>query len=413
MDFAQLPPEVNSALIYSGPGSGPMLAASAAWMSLAGELRYVAAAFGSAVAALTEGPWQGPSAAAIIAASTPQVTWLGATAGQAERAAGQAMAAASAYEAAFFGSVPPPEIVSNRILLGALLATNFLGQNTAAIAATEAQYAEMWAQDAATMYTYAGTSAAAATLPPFNFAAPTVNAGGVAAQLTAVSQAIGTSAIPKDLHEIPKALSKLAGITNDPPWLNNPAVALGLSGHTWNATGDGVVVNGMLGDLAEGLTGSATLDASSPFDSYIRLISPLRLSTTASKDVEGLAESLTHFAPKAAEKAAEGATKALAAAPQALGGAVSGAAAAVGNALPVGGLSVPVSWAGSAPSGAPIVVTAGLNSAGGAAAASSPSGGFGGLPLMGSGAGRAAAAHFNAPRYGFKPTIVVHPLAGG
>jgi len=35
------------------------------------------------------------------------------------------------------------------------IATNILGQNTPAIAATEAQYMEMWAQDAAAMYGYA------------------------------------------------------------------------------------------------------------------------------------------------------------------------------------------------------------------------------------------------------------------
>ncbi|WP_252159672.1 PPE domain-containing protein, partial [Mycobacterium tuberculosis] len=40
-------------------------------------------------------------------------------------------------------------VVANRALLVALVATNFFGQNTPAIAATEAQYAEMWAQDAA------------------------------------------------------------------------------------------------------------------------------------------------------------------------------------------------------------------------------------------------------------------------
>ena len=42
-----------------------------------------------------------------------------------------------------------------------------LGQNTPAIAATEAQYAEMWAQDAAAMYGYAGSSAAASQLTSF------------------------------------------------------------------------------------------------------------------------------------------------------------------------------------------------------------------------------------------------------
>ena len=40
----------------------------------------------------------------------------------------------------------------NRSLLTALVATNVLGQNSAAIAATETDYAAMWAQDAAAMY---------------------------------------------------------------------------------------------------------------------------------------------------------------------------------------------------------------------------------------------------------------------
>jgi PPE-repeat protein len=44
--------------------------------------------------------------------------------------------------------VPPPIIEANRALLQALVATNLLGQNTPAIAATETLYAEMWAQDA-------------------------------------------------------------------------------------------------------------------------------------------------------------------------------------------------------------------------------------------------------------------------
>ena len=66
---------------------------------------------------------------------------------------------------------PHRSIVANRTLLASLVATNVLGQNTPAIATTEAHYAEMWAQDAAAMYGYAGSSAAASTLTPFARAA--------------------------------------------------------------------------------------------------------------------------------------------------------------------------------------------------------------------------------------------------
>ena len=76
----------------------------------------------------------------------------------------------------------------------ALVATNFLGQNTPAIAATEAHYGEMWAQDAAAMYGYAGASAAASTLTPFTPPAQTTNPAGLAGQAAAVAQAAGTSA---------------------------------------------------------------------------------------------------------------------------------------------------------------------------------------------------------------------------
>ena len=47
MDFALLPPEVNSARMYAGPGSGPMLAASAAWDGLAADLESTAASYQS------------------------------------------------------------------------------------------------------------------------------------------------------------------------------------------------------------------------------------------------------------------------------------------------------------------------------------------------------------------------------
>ena len=108
LDFAQLPPEINSALMYSGPGSGPMLAAAAAWQGLATELHTTAFSYGSLITGLVDGPWQGPAATAMAAAAAPQVAWLAGTGEQAEQVAGQAVAAVAAYEAAFAATVPPP-----------------------------------------------------------------------------------------------------------------------------------------------------------------------------------------------------------------------------------------------------------------------------------------------------------------
>ena len=181
MDFGALPPEIKSARMYAGPGSGSMMAAAASWNGLAAQLQSAAASYGSTITGLTSGRWIGPSSTAMAAAAAPYVAWMSATAGQAELAGTQALAAAGAYEAAFAMTVPPPVIAANRALLMMLVATNFLGQNTPAITATEAQYAEMWAQDAAAMYSYAATSAAtAAQVTPFTAAPQTANAAGLA-----------------------------------------------------------------------------------------------------------------------------------------------------------------------------------------------------------------------------------------
>ncbi|MFZ0905302.1 MAG: PPE family protein, partial [Mycobacterium sp.] len=158
LDFGLLPPEINSGRMYSGPGPGPMLAAAEAWDGLAAELGIASTGYGSAMSELTSSPWIGPTSLTMMAAVTPYISWLSTTAAQAEETANQARAAVAAYEAAFGMTVPPPVIEANRALLMALIATNFFGQNTPAIMATEALYAEMWAQDAAAMYGYAGAS---------------------------------------------------------------------------------------------------------------------------------------------------------------------------------------------------------------------------------------------------------------
>ena len=139
--------------------------------------------------------------------------------------------------------MPPPVIAANRSLLMALIATNVLGQNTPAIAATETQYAEMWAQDAAAMYGYAGSSASATTLTPFTPPAPTTNPGGLTGQAAAVAQATGAS--DRDEH---------AG----------GAIATDLRG-AHGATGARVAVAFHVGATSSGLTGILqSLGLSSP-----------------------------------------------------------------------------------------------------------------------------------------------------
>jgi PPE-repeat protein len=194
MDFAALPPEINSGRMYSGPGSGPMSAAAAAWDGLADELYLAAATYESEIVNLTGGPWRGPASASMAAAAADHIAWLKTTAAQAEQTSTQAKAAAGAFEAALWMTVPPPMIAANRSLLMELVATNILGQNTPAIATTEAQYAQMWAQDAAAMYGYAAASAGATTLTPFTPPAPATNPGGLAGQAAAVAHATGTLA---------------------------------------------------------------------------------------------------------------------------------------------------------------------------------------------------------------------------
>lgn len=149
-------PETISALLYTGPGSSPLMTTAAAWDTTSTALCSTAAAHGLVTTSI---PWTGPSATAMRAASARYQSWLTATADHAAHTAALARAAASAYETARATAVHPAAIAANRTQLATLTATNFLGVNTAAIAATEAQYAAMWAQDIAAMATYKATAA--------------------------------------------------------------------------------------------------------------------------------------------------------------------------------------------------------------------------------------------------------------
>ena len=178
LDFAWLPPEINSARIFAGAGSGPLHVAATAWDGLAQDLQASASSFDSVIVGLTSGPWAGPASASMAAAATPYVGWLTAAAGQAAAAAAQARAAAAAFESALTATVHPAAVTGNRTTLSTLVATNFFGMNAPAIAATEFQYVEMWAADVAAMLGYHSTSTSvAATLTQFD--TPPVSLAGL------------------------------------------------------------------------------------------------------------------------------------------------------------------------------------------------------------------------------------------
>ncbi|MEB3064810.1 MULTISPECIES: PPE family protein [Mycolicibacter] len=226
MDFGALPPEINSARMYAGTGPGSLLSSATAWQELAGELNSAATSYRSVVEGLTSGAWMGPSALAMAAAAGPYATWLGATGAQAQQAAAQLTAAVGAYETAYAATVPPSLIAANRSLQATLVATNILGQNTAVIAATEAEYLEMWAQDAAAMYGYAAASAAATQVTPFSSPPQTTDPSGQVSQaFSAAHSAASTTGTdtetlmsqgPQLISTTPSALQALATPTPDP-----------------------------------------------------------------------------------------------------------------------------------------------------------------------------------------------------
>lgn len=233
MDYGTLPPEVNSLRMYTGPGPGSLMAGAEAWDGLAAELYATANAYRAVISGLTAASWLGPSSASMTLAATSYASWLDRTAAQAEEAANQAKAAVLAYEEAFASTVPPPLIAANRAQFAQLVATNVLGQNTSAIAATEAQYLDMWAQDAAAMYGYAASSASATTLTPFTPPQQNTNPSGAATQEAVVGQAAaGTTtgnaqnavaSIQQSFSAVPSALQSLAAA----PAASSPTDTLG------------------------------------------------------------------------------------------------------------------------------------------------------------------------------------------
>ncbi len=340
MNFGTLPPEVNSGRMYAGPGSGPMLAAAAAWDGLAGQLHSTAAAYDSVISGLTGASWLGPSSTSMAAAAKPYVAWMSTTAAQAEQAATHAKAAAAAYETAFTMTVPPPVVAANRSLLMTLVATNILGQNTPAIATTEADYAEMWGQDAAAMYGYAGSSAAATALTPFTPPPPTTNPAGAAGQAAAAGQSIMSNG-PQLISAVPQALQGLAAA----PAAAAPA-APDLSGLLTALTLIVIPLTALDIPIA---TASATASSTSASASFTSVGTTYRgLLINADRDFAQGKGPFTGNGPGGAMlpqwivNGPNGFDAPLEAAPPPM-------AAGLGQARTVGALSVPSSWASAAP----------------------------------------------------------------
>ena len=258
-------------------------------------------------------------------ATTPFIAWLDSGGVEADQAASQAFAAAAAYEAAFAATIPPPVIAANRALLAALVATNFLGQNTPAIAATEALYMEFWAQDAGAMYSYASNSAAATQLTELPQPAEVSDPTGLVDQAIAVVKGAG-QAVQAQLNTVGSQLVPRVGDVLQT--LSSPLNGQGAAIDAW-------------------ITANTPLDDIVPL--YTKYLSPyLNSLALFNQSTIGFGDDAAGFSQigtlgailRTAAEAASKAAQAAAAAGRGLGG----VAANLGKALPIGKLSAPASW---------------------------------------------------------------------
>jgi PPE-repeat protein len=377
------------------------LAAAAAWNVLAAEMRCAAAAYNSVIRGLTSTGWYGPSSVSMLAAAAPFLAWLNASAAQAEQTGMQAGAAAAAFEAAFAMTVPPPVVAANRVLLANLVATNFFGQNIPAIAATEAEYAEMWAQDAGAMNGYAVASNSAAQLTPFRPPLTNTTPDAVAGQNEAVSQAANSAA--GNAQSLLSADTLSANdIAVDPLAAAAPQGSLTdyltglLDGSNNTALGSLLGSNFLSSSVITGSIGGG------PFNPQTILASAAGAMGNSSTVMQGLED--FGFG-------AEGAGTAALASSTVPSAGLAGPSAGIGNARLVGSMSVPQAWASAANIAASqtAVPVTGLSDIGnsGAPAAGGPGGVAG--PLGGTGRRLRRAI----PRYGIRPVVMPRPPAAG
>ena len=386
-DFGSRPPEVNSALIYSGAGAGPLSVASSAFANLSSELSSNATSYESIISQLTGSEWQGPSSEAMAAAAQPYITWLTTTSAQLQEASTKAMASAAAYQTAYSSSVPPAAILANRTQLAQLVPKNILGQYTAAIAALEAQYGEFWAQDAAAMYGYASASSAAATLSPLNPPEQNTNPGGQGQQAAAVSSAAGQNGSSAALN------NSLGGLQNAASAAASPAADTGTSIlSALNSLFGAPIVGNTIYNIGVTLAwNTAMMTATLPLLGHFLAGAPFGVTIS---DTTPLGAGL-------------GFGTTLAGASSGVGGVGGAALAGMGSASSVGGLSVPAAWSAAAPAAAGVGDVTLAGSATPAAAAGTAGVGGGGMngvmPGMAAAGGKSG---MGGPRYGGKPKFM-------
>ncbi len=415
MDFGALPPEINSGRMYSGPGSAPLRAASAAWNLLAAELESAANQYQSTIDVLADDEWRGPTSATMAAAVDPYITWMTTTGAQAEQTASQASAAASAYEAAFAMTVPPLEVGTNRAQLAMLVATNVIGQNTPAIAANEAQYGEMWAQDAAAMYGYAGSSAAASSVKAFSQPPETSNPAAQAMQGSAVTQANGASTgsgVQSQLQQltstIPSSLKQLTSpVSSATNAATQPASALtgflnfldGADGSPIGTFLNSTFLNGLVSGsyVSPALITPAVTSGLADINSLAPGEAAVGGGLGGGLGVPGYASMLTPQPP------------ALVSVPSV------GVSVNTGGSTLVGKLAAPPTWTAAAQ----VANHSGVTYAGGGwTNAVGPTGGGtgavpAGMPGMPGAAGARSGGFGHGPRYGNRLTVMGRPLSGG
>lgn len=340
-EWGALPPDVNSARFWLGPGAGTFFTSAAQLEALAAMLMGVLGGHEGVAAALA-GSWAAPTGEIAVAANQPYATWLATVFGMLQHAAMSISAAGSSFETNKAATPTPLEVEENQTEHVTLQANNFLGLLTPLIVANRTRYfSDMWVRSASNMYSYAAASASTVQAipplpPPPTTAAPMAGDPTSAAALAGKqpmkealqaadpTEAMSSTVMPmlSQLGQLPSqagqvlqgpqgALSSLtqgpqqalqpfmsmfqqfgglngldaAGLSQTSSWLSGfpPAggpVSASLSGGG-GFGGGGSALSGAMSPLRGPVSWSSTVNAASPEASLVSRLTEARAATTA------------------------------------------------------------------------------------------------------------------------------------